>query len=313
MVPDWQLLDLSRTDGGKIEDLLDGAEKYRQADGDERRLAGASMIQLFFEGSTRTRTSFQIAGQRLGAEVVNFDVDTSSTSKGEILKDTIHTIRAMQPDIFILRHGSSGAASFVGRLLQKDRIGLVNAGDGAHAHPTQALADLLTIKQTLIGSAQVPDWSSLRLAIVGDVSHSRVARSLAQALQAVGVKDIRAVGPPTLVQHFAEGVRLYNVLDDAIRDVDVVVALRLQAERMEYQTIPSVNEYFRFWGITEERMRLAADHAILMHPGPINRGGDLSSAVADGVKARILDQVANGVAVRMAVLERVFTALRGVA
>lgn len=294
------LLDLDTLAAKDILGLCDRAVQLRDTGSQApAALQGMSVINLFFEGSTRTRSSFQLATERLGGRVLNFDVATSSTSKGETLLDTLKTLAAMSPDIFVVRHGTSGAANFVSQVLGEG-FGIVNAGDGWHAHPTQGLADILTIREQL-----GDDWAQRRVVILGDILHSRTARSLVKGLSSLGTRDIRTVGPRTLQPARFEGVTMHSAVEDALPGADVVMALRLQRERMQRHSIPSQREYFELWGVTPERLDLAAPGAILMHPGPIGRGGDLASAAADGPASRIIEQVANGVAMRMAVLERI--------
>jgi aspartate carbamoyltransferase catalytic subunit len=255
------------------------------------------VFNLFFENSTRTRTTFDIAATRLSADVINLDIARSSTSKGESLLDTIDNLTAMAADIFVMRHGESGAPYLVAQHVPK-HVHVVNAGDGRHAHPTQALLDMYTVRHFK------GDITQLSVAIVGDVLHSRVARSNIHALTTLGCPDVRVVGPRTLVpaelSHL--GVRVCNTLEEGIRGADVVIALRLQNERMSGALLPSSQEYFKSFGLTTERMRWAKPDAIVMHPGPINRGVEIDSAVADGPQAVILSQVTFGIAVRMAVM-----------
>lgn len=261
-------------------------------------LAGCTVMNLFFENSTRTRTTFEVAAKRLGANVLNLDIARSSTNKGESLRDTLWNLEAMTADAFVVRHGSSGAMQFMATQVCPN-IAVINAGDGWHAHPTQAMLDMLTIYK----EASRP-FEELSVAIVGDIKHSRVARSDIAALQALGVPDVRVVAPRTLLPKGIEryGVSVYNNLDEGIRDVDVVIGLRIQNERIGSPLLPSTSEYFKMYGITEERLKLAKSDAIVMHPGPMNRGVEIASSVADGDQSVILKQVNNGIAVRMAVL-----------
>ena len=260
-------------------------------------LRGKSVFNLFFENSTRTRTTFEIAAKRLSADVVNLNINTSSTSKGETLLDTIDNLCAMQADMFVIRHRQSGVPYFVARHLP-EHISLINAGDGRHAHPTQSLLDMYTIKHFK------GEFEGLSVAIVGDILHSRVARSQIHALRTLGVKDIRVVGPKTLIPSGIEelGVRVYHNMEEGLRNVDVVSTLRLQFERMEGAFLPSEQEFYKYYGLTEARLSLAKPDAIVMHPGPMNRGVEIDSAVADGAQSVILDQVTFGIAVRMAVM-----------
>lgn len=260
-------------------------------------LRGKTVVLLFFEVSTRTRTTFEIAAKRLSADVVTLDVPASSTSKGESLLDTIANLEAMQTDAFVVRHADSGAAQLVASHVAP-QVAVVNAGDGCHAHPTQALLDLYTIRQHRGG------FEGLRVAIVGDVLHSRVARSQLAGLRLLGVDDIRLVGPPTLVppRLASLGGRVCHDLREGLDGVDVVMMLRLQRERMTGGFVPSDREYFALYGLTEAALAAARPDALVMHPGPINRGVEIASAVADGSRSLILPQVTNGIAIRMAVL-----------
>jgi len=260
-------------------------------------LRGKTIINLFFEPSTRTRTTFELAAKRLSADVVNFNISASSSSKGESLTDMLHNLEAMYCDMFVVRHAASGAAHFMAEHVAP-HIHIVNAGDGCHEHPTQAMLDALTIQQ------HKGDFTALRVAIVGDILHSRVARSLIHALNILGVPEIRVVAPKTLLPKTVEqlGVQVHYNLSSGLRDADVVVMLRLQRERMQSALLPSANEYFQQYGLTEANLALAHPDAIVMHPGPINRGVEITSAVADGPRSVILQQVSNGVAVRMAVM-----------
>ncbi|MEG2630657.1 MAG: aspartate carbamoyltransferase catalytic subunit, partial [Comamonas sp.] len=252
---------------------------------------------LFFENSTRTRTTFEIAAKRLSADVFNLDIARSSASKGESLLDTIANLSAMAADIFVVRHGESGAPYLVAQHVAP-HVHVVNAGDGRHAHPTQGLLDMYTIRH------YKKDFSNLRVAIVGDVLHSRVARSDIHALTTLGAAEVRVVGPRTLVPSDLSlmGVRVFHTLEEGIRDADVIIMLRLQNERMTGALLPSSQEYFKAFGLTAEKLRLAKPDAIVMHPGPINRGVEIDSEVVDGPQAVILSQVSFGIAVRMAVM-----------
>lgn len=260
-------------------------------------LRGKTLVNLFFEPSTRTRMTFELAATRLSADVLNLDIEHSSTSKGESLLDTLRNLEAMQVDMFVIRHPESGAAHFFAHHAAP-HVSVLNAGDGYHAHPTQALLDVFTIRR------HKPDLTGLRVAIVGDILHSRVARSEVQALQIGGVPDIRLAAPATLLPKDVErpGVTVFHELTPALEDADVVIALRLQRERMAGTHLPSESEYFQYYGLTAERLAAAAPDAIVMHPGPINRGVELASEVADGPQSVILEQVTNGIAVRMAVM-----------
>jgi aspartate carbamoyltransferase catalytic subunit len=260
-------------------------------------LRGKSVFNLFFENSTRTRTTFEIAAKRLSADVFNLNINASSASKGESLLDTINNLSAMQADMFVVRHASSGAPYLIAKHVAP-HVHVINAGDGRHAHPTQGLLDMYTIRHFK------QDFSRLRVAIVGDILHSRVARSDIHALSTLGVPEIRAIGPLTLLPSGLEqmGVRVFTDMREGLRDVDVVIMLRLQNERMRGALLPSAQEYFKHYGLTAEKLALAAPDAIVMHPGPMNRGVEIDSVVADGPQAVILDQVTFGIAVRMAVM-----------
>jgi aspartate carbamoyltransferase catalytic subunit len=260
-------------------------------------LRGKSVFNLFFENSTRTRTTFEIAATRLSADVFNLNINASSASKGETLLDTIANLAAMQADIFVVRHEASGAPFLIARHVDP-HIHVVNAGDGRHAHPTQALLDMYTIRHFK------KDFTNLRVAVVGDILHSRVARSNIHALTTLGVPEVRAIAPLTLLPSGLEqmGVRVFSDMREGLKDVDVIIMLRLQNERMRGALLPSAHEYFKHYGLTQEKLALAKPDVIVMHPGPMNRGVEIDSAVADGPHAVILDQVNFGIAVRMAVM-----------
>ena len=260
-------------------------------------LRGKSVFNLFFEASTRTRTTFEIAAKRLSADVINLNIAVSSSTKGETLLDTVDNLSAMHADMFVVRHAQSGAPHLIASHVAS-HLHVINAGDGRHAHPTQGLLDLYTIRHFK------KDFSRLSVAIVGDVLHSRVARSLIHALTVMGTPDLRIIGPMTLIPAGAEklGVRVFYDLEQGLRDVDVVVMLRLQNERMRGALLPSAQEFFKYYGLTPEKLALAKPDAIVMHPGPLNRGVEIDSAVADGAHAVILSQVTFGIAVRMAVM-----------
>jgi aspartate carbamoyltransferase catalytic subunit len=282
-------------------EILDTAESLRGVA--ERRvkklptLRGKTVVNLFFEASTRTRTTFELAAKRLSADVLNLSISTSSTVKGETLLDTLRNIEAMQCDMFVVRHSQSGAAEFVARHL-KPHIAVLNAGDGCHAHPTQAMLDAFTIRR------HKPDFANLCVAIVGDISHSRVARSQIHALNLLGTGEIRVIAPKTLLPTYIEtlGAKAFHDLKRGLSEVDVIIMLRLQRERMQGILLPSAQEYYQQYGLTEERVVLAKPNAIIMHPGPINRGVEIDSAVADGPRSVILEQVTNGIAIRMAIM-----------
>jgi aspartate carbamoyltransferase catalytic subunit len=287
-----------------IERLLDRAEYMRDGCAHGTRklelLAGRTILNLFFEPSTRTRTSFELAARRLGADVINFDIGFSSTSKGEALFDTLHTLEAMHLDAIVVRHKVSGTPEELVRHAMSG-VSVVNAGDGNRAHPTQGLLDALTIRQ------HRPDFSKLTVVICGDVKHSRVARSDVHALSALGKKEIRLCSPHALMPSADEFPRcvITDDFDAAIEGADVVIMLRLQKERMAATDLPDEAAYFTRYGLDNRRLERAARGALVMHPGPINRGIEIASEVADGPQSRILEQVGNGVFVRMAVLAEV--------
>ena len=293
------LLTIRDLDAGEITYLVDTAASLQEIAGREIKkvpaLRGKTIVNLFYESSTRTRTSFEIAGKWLSADVVNFSASGSSAAKGESFLDTAKTIEAMSPDVVVVRHSSAGAAELLARSLG---CSIVNAGDGAHEHPTQALLDLLTIRE------KKGHFEGLHVAIVGDIAHSRVARSNIHAMRKLGM-TVTVAGPPTLIPPYAQelGVKISHRLEDAIRDVDVIMMLRLQQERMTGGLIPSLREYARYWGLSLPKLQAhARPDVLIMHPGPVNRGVELSPEVADGPFSVILDQVTKGVAVRMAVL-----------
>jgi len=298
------LLDIESLPRAEAEVILERAKFFQPPPGEPYQrhqiLQGRSIVNLFFESSTRTRTSFEIAGRRLGAEIISITAAASSVSKGESLVDTLNTLGAMRPDAIVMRHSASGAPHFLSRYLP---IPIVNAGDGTHEHPTQALLDALTIldrRKTLEG---------LRVAIIGDIAHSRVARSNIFLLSKFGA-EIVLCGPASLlpreISSIAPGIELATNMEKAICGVDVIMMLRVQLERQHEAAFPA-NEYFRFFGLRIEHMELAKPDVIVMHPGPMNRGQEISSEVADSQRSAILNQVGNGIAVRMAVLERIFT------
>ncbi|MDO5650897.1 MAG: aspartate carbamoyltransferase catalytic subunit [Moraxella sp.] len=289
---------LSRT---QLEAIIDKAMGYFDDSGrlvNTSELAGKTVMNLFFENSTRTRTTFEAAQKRLGANVLNLDIARSSTSKGETLRDTLWNLEAMSADMFVVRHSSSGAAHFMATEVTPN-VAIINAGDGWHAHPTQAMLDMLTIHR----EANKP-FDDLSVAIVGDIKHSRVARSDISALQTLGVKDLRVIAPKTLLPKGIEryGVQVFENIDKGVMDTDVIIGLRIQNERIGSPLLPSTSEYFKAYGITEARLTLAKPNALVMHPGPMNRGVEIASGVADGEQSVILKQVNNGIAVRMAVM-----------
>lgn len=264
-------------------------------------MRGKSVFNLFFENSTRTRTTFEIASKRLSADVINLNIAASSTTKGESLLDTIDNLSAMHADMFVVRHAESGAPYLIAKHLNESgqsHVHVVNAGDGRHAHPTQGLLDMYTIRH------YKGDFSNLTVAIVGDVLHSRVARSDIHAMTTLGVPEVRVIAPRTLLPGGLEqmGVRVFTDINEGLKGVDVVIMLRLQNERMSGALLPSAQEFFKSYGLTPERLALAKPDAIVMHPGPMNRGVEIDSAVADGPQAVILPQVTFGIAVRMAVM-----------
>jgi aspartate carbamoyltransferase catalytic subunit len=284
-----------------ITHIMDTASSFLEVSDREVKkvplLRGKSVFNLFFENSTRTRTTFEIAATRLSADVVNLDVRTSSTSKGESLLDTIDNLAAMHADMFVVRHAQSGAPYMIASHVGPD-INVINAGDGRHAHPTQGLLDMYTIRHFK------KDFSNLTVAVVGDILHSRVARSDIHALTSLGVPEVRAIGPLTLLPPGLEqmGVRVFTDMREGLKGVDVIMMLRLQNERMRGALLPSAQEFFKHYGLTAEKLALAKPDAIVMHPGPMNRGVEIESAVADGTQSVILKQVTFGIAVRMAVM-----------
>lgn len=284
-----------------LERILDTADSFVVVANQEVKkvplLRGRTVVNLFFENSTRTRSTFELAAKRLSADVLTLDIKTSATSKGESLLDTLRNLRSMHSDMFIVRHSDSGAAHFIAEQVTPD-VAIINAGDGRHAHPTQAMLDMLTIRR------HKGQFEPLSVAIVGDILHSRVARDQIHALKTLGCSDIRLVGPNTLMPNSIGnmGVTTHTDMDAGIKDVDVVIMLRLQTERMASAFLPSAGEYFRLYGLTTERLKGAKADAIVMHPGPINRGIEIESAVADGPQSMILNQVSYGIAIRMAVM-----------
>ncbi len=292
------LLGIAELSAQEIELVLDTAEAMKEVGTRPIKkvpaLRGKTVVNLFYEPSTRTRTSFEIAEKRLSADTLNIAIGTSSVVKGETLADTALNLEAMSPDMIVLRHASSGACHFLSRVC---RSAIINAGDGMHEHPTQALLDAFTIRE------RKKRLGGLKIAIIGDLLHSRVLRSNIHLLTKLGA-NVWVCGPPTLIPMDIRrfGVTATSVVDDAVRDADVIMLLRIQLERMEGAYFPSLREYFRVFGMTESRMLLARPDVMIMHPGPMNRGVEIASEVADGPYSVILDQVANGVAVRMAVL-----------
>ena len=260
-------------------------------------LRGKTIVNLFFENSTRTRATFELAAARLSADILSMNIATSATSKGESLLDTIRNLEAMQVDMFVVRHYLSGAAHFIAQHAA-EHVCVINAGDGQHEHPTQAMLDMFTIRRVK------KQFAGLRVAIVGDILHSRVARSQIHALNILGAQEVRVIAPKTLLPAQVEslGVTVFYDLVAGLKNVDVIIMLRLQKERMNSALLPSESEYFKCFGLSDEKLSIANKDAIVMHPGPINRGIEISSSVADGPQSVILQQVRNGIAVRMAIM-----------
>ena len=287
-----------------LTDILDTAESFTSVTDRSIKkvpiLRGKTVANLFFEASTRTRATFELAAQRLSADILSLDIKTSSAVKGESLLDTLHNLEAMQIDMFIIRHQDSGSAHFFASHVRPG-VSVLNAGDGQHAHPTQAMLDMFTIRR------HKQQFEGLTVAIVGDIKHSRVARSQIHALNILNTGQVRVIAPPTLLPEHAEtlGVQVYHNLDEGLKDVDVVIMLRLQKERMTGALLPSEKEYFRQYGLSAERVKLAKPDAIIMHPGPANRGIEIESSVMDGQQSVILQQVTYGIAVRMAVMSMI--------
>jgi len=292
------LVSLASLSPDEIALILETADSFKEVSGREIKkvpaLRGKTVVNLFFEPSTRTRTSFELAAKRLSADVINFSPSSSSVVKGETLLDTARNIEAMQADIIVLRHPAAGAAETLARGVKSS---VINGGDGWHEHPTQALLDLFTLRERRL------EFKGLRVTIVGDIAHSRVARSNIYALTKLGA-EVRVVGPPTMIPAYLDrlGVRICYDLDEGLRGADVIMMLRLQLERQGRALFPTIREYSRLYGLTPERVKLAEPGALIMHPGPINRGVEIAPEVADSLSSVILDQVANGVAVRMGIL-----------
>ncbi len=287
-----------------LTEILDTAESFAGISEHQVKkvplLRGKTIVNLFFENSTRTRTTFELAATRLSADVLNMNIATSATSKGESLLDTIRNLEAMHVDMFVVRHALSGAAHFIAEHTAP-HIHVINAGDGQHAHPTQAMLDMFTIRR------HKQHFSNLKVAIVGDILHSRVARSQILALNTLGVAEVRVIAPKTLLPAQVEslGVIPLHDMEEGLDNVDVIIMLRLQKERMNSAFLPSESEFFRCYGLTESKLARAKPDAIVMHPGPINRGVEIASSVADGERSVILQQVSNGIAVRMAIMTMV--------
>ncbi len=299
------LLSLNGIGATLLTEILDDAENYLSKPGAlparSQSLTGRTVGNLFFEPSTRTRASFDLAGRRLGADVLNLDVNTSSRKKGESILDTIYTLEAMQVDIMVVRDASDGVPAYIARHV-KDHVSVLNAGESDVSHPTQGLLDLLTIRQ------HNSDFKNMAVAIVGDIQHSRVAMSASEALQTMGIGELRLVSPPALAPDSGRfpGARIVDNIADGLKDADVVMALRIQRERIgNLDGIPGIDEYFANFGISHENMKFAKPDAIVMHPGPMNRGIEIEGTLADGPSSVITKQVTNGVAVRMAVLDRI--------
>lgn len=297
------LLTLADLPRALLVELLDSAQDFCARPGAAVKrgdsLAGRTVANLFFEPSTRTRASFELAARRLGADVLNLNLDTSSAVKGETVLDTLRTLEAMNVDAFVVRHAQAGIPALLAANMQS-HVSIVNAGEAHVSHPTQGLLDALTIRQ------HKPDFGELCVVIAGDIAHSRVASAAIQALGTLGVGELRLAGPPELLPDpgMQPGARQYHDFDAGLRDADVIMMLRIQKERMNRHAIPDEREYFRRYGLTPERLKLARPDAIVMHPGPINRGVEIDAAVADGPQSVIRSQVNNGVAVRMAVLNK---------
>ena len=295
------LLSIEGLPGDILRQILDTAQSFVGVTQREVKkvplLRGKAIFNLFFEPSTRTRTTFEIAAKRLSADVINLAINVSSQSKGESVLDTVANLAAMQADMFIVRHAQSGAPHLIARHVSED-IHVVNAGDGRHSHPTQGLLDMFTIRH------YKQDFTKLRVAIVGDILHSRVARSQIHALTTLGVPELRVIGPKTLLPTNVDnlGVNVYHDMASGLKDVDVIMMLRLQNERMQGSFLPSPQEFFKFYGLTKEKLALAKPDAIVLHPGPMNRGVEIDSDVADGSQSVILPQVTFGIAIRMAVM-----------
>jgi len=292
------LLGIAELEPREIEIILDTAESFREVSARPIKkvptLRGKTVVNLFFEPSTRTRSSFEIAQKRLSADGLNFSASSSALTKGESLVDTALNLQAMQPDLIVIRHAYPGAPQMLARRLE---AGVINAGDGAHEHPTQALLDAFTIRQ------RKGKLAGLKVAIIGDIEHSRVVRSNIHLLTKMGA-EVTVAGPRTMMPLAVEklGAKVAYTLEDAIADTDVIMMLRIQLERQSKLLFPSTREYFRLFGLTNARLAAAKEDAIIMHPGPMNRGVEIASEVADGERSVILEQVSNGVAVRMAVL-----------
>ena len=295
------LLSIKGLDKKIIEKIFNDADKFLEKKDiklDEyTSLNGKTVCNLFFENSTRTQTTFEIAAKRLSANVINLDIATSSQSKGESILDLINNLIAMSVDIFVIRHSEPGIPELIAKNI-KSNAHIINAGDGNREHPTQGLLDAFTIREFK------KDFSKLKVAIVGDIEHSRVAKSEISILSTLGAKEIRVVGPKALMPNNIDdlNVNVFHTMEEGLKDVDVIMMLRIQKERMSNKTVPSESEYFKSFGLNQKRLKFAKDDALVLHPGPINRGVEIESEVADGKQSVILDQVKNGIAIRMAVM-----------
>jgi aspartate carbamoyltransferase catalytic subunit len=284
-----------------VERIFNDADKFLENKDTEfdgyTSLSGKTVCNLFFENSTRTQTTFEIAAKRLSANVINLDIATSSQSKGESILDLINNLIAMSVDIFVIRHSKPGIPELIAKNIKSDAH-IINAGDGNREHPTQGLLDAFTIREFK------KDFSTLKVAIVGDIEHSRVAKSQINILATLGAKEIRVIGPKSLMPRNIDDldVNVFNTMEEGLKDVDVVMMLRIQKERMSNKTVPSESNYFKSFGLNQKRLKIAKDDAIVLHPGPINRGVEIESKVADGMQSVILNQVKNGIAIRMAVM-----------
>ena len=294
-------LTLDGLDRATLTEILDTADSFIEVGARSIKkvplLRGKTVVNLFFEASTRTRSTFELAAKRLSADVLNLNISTSATSKGESLSDTLQNLEAMASDMFVVRHSQSGAPHFIAESVTPN-VSIINAGDGRHAHPTQAMLDMLTIRQ------HKGSFEGLTVAIVGDILHSRVARSQIRALNTLGVSEVRVIAPNTLLPVDIEslGAKVFSTMKAGLNGVDVIIMLRLQKERMEGALLPSEHEFYELYGLTTEKLKYAKPDAIVMHPGPINRVVEIESAVAYGPQSVILNQVTNGIAVRMAVM-----------
>ena len=295
------LLSIKGLDKKIIEKIFNDADKFLEKKDikldDHTSLNGKTVCNLFFENSTRTQTTFEIAAKRLSANVINLDIATSSQSKGESILDLINNLIAMSVDIFVIRHSEPGIPELIAKNI-KSNAHIINAGDGNREHPTQGLLDAFTIREFK------KDFSNLKVAIVGDIEHSRVAKSEISILSTLGAKEIRVIGPKALMPSNIEdlNVNVFHTMEEGLRDVDVIMMLRIQKERMSNKSVPSESEYFKSFGLNQKRLKFAKDDALVLHPGPINRGVEIESEVADGKQSVILNQVKYGIAIRMAVM-----------